>query len=85
MNSQSTLKAAFWMGCSLACLLLMTVAGRETTRELNVLQVMEMRSVIGLALLYPLIHLAGGFPAMATLRPRQHIGRNVAHYTGQAA
>jgi drug/metabolite transporter (DMT)-like permease len=83
MSTQSNLKAAFWMGCSLACMLLMTVAGRETTRELNVFQVMEMRSIIGLAMLYPLIHLAGGFRAMRTSRPWQHIGRNIAHYVGQ--
>jgi drug/metabolite transporter (DMT)-like permease len=85
MATQSNLKAAFWMGCSLGCMLLMTWAGRETTRELDVFQVMEMRSLIGLAMLYPLVHLAGGFRAMATRRPLQHIGRNIAHYAGQFA
>ena len=83
MRQQSNLKAAFWMACSIGCLLLMTWAGRETTRELNVFQVMEMRSLIGLAMLYPLIHMAGGIRAMATRRPLQHVGRNIAHYTGQ--
>ncbi len=83
MTMQSNLKAAFWMGCSIACLLLMTWAGRETTRELNVFQVMEMRSLLGLVMLYPLVRLAGGFKAMATKRPLQHIGRNIAHYSGQ--
>lgn len=85
MATQSNLKAAFWMGCSLGCMILMTWAGRETTRELDVFQVMEMRSLIGLIMLYPLVYLAGGFPAMATKRPLQHIGRNIAHYTGQFA
>lgn len=83
MATQSNLKAALWMTCSIACLLLMTWAGRETTRELNVFQVMEMRSVLGLFMLYPLVRLAGGFKAMATKRPLQHIGRNIAHYCGQ--
>ncbi len=73
------------MGCSLACMLLMTVAGREATRELDVFQVMEMRSVIGLAMLYPLIRLAGGFRAMRTARLWPHVGRNIAHYAGQFA
>ncbi|MEQ1953132.1 DMT family transporter [Mesorhizobium sp. CN2-181] len=83
MATQSNLKAAFWMGCSLACMILMTWAGRETTKQLDVFQVMEMRSLIGLVMLYPLVHLAGGFRAMSTRRPLQHIGRNIAHYTGQ--
>ena len=73
------------MGCSLGCMLLMTWPGRETTRELNVFQVMEMRSIIGLFMLYPLICRAGGFSAMKTQRPLQHIGRNIAHYVGQFA
>ncbi|PSJ55860.1 DMT family transporter [Kumtagia ephedrae] len=83
MQTQSNLKAAFWMACSLGCMILMTWAGRETTRELDVFQVMEIRSLIGLVLLYPLVHRLGGLRAMATARPLQHIGRNVAHYTGQ--
>ena len=85
MTTQSNLKAAFWMGCSLGCMLLMTVAGRETTRELNVFQVMEMRSIIGLFMLYPLVYRAGGLAAMKTKRPLQQIGRNIAHYAGQGA
>ena len=68
MNQQSNLLAAFWMACTLALMLLMTIAGRETTRELDVFQVMEMRSIIGLVMLYPLIRLAGGFRAMRTRR-----------------
>ena len=57
----SNLKAAFWMAGWLAAMLVMAIAGRETTRELDVFQIMEMRSVIGIAMLYPLIHHAGGF------------------------
>jgi len=34
----------------LALMLVMAVAGRETTRELHVFQIMEMRSVIGLVM-----------------------------------
>ena len=76
-------KAAFWMAGWLACMLVMVVAGRETTHELNVFQVMEMRSVIGLAMLYPLIHLNGGLRTMRTQYPRQQLGRNVVHYGAQ--
>jgi drug/metabolite transporter (DMT)-like permease len=81
----STPKAAFWMAGWLAAMLVMAIAGRETTRELDVFQIMEMRSVIGLAMLYPLIHLAGGFGKLKTARPWQQVGRNIAHYGAQFA
>jgi len=81
----STLKAAFWMAGWLAAMLVMAIAGRETTRELDVFQIMEMRSVIGLVMLYPLIHLAGGFGKLKTARPWQQVGRNIAHYGAQFA
>ncbi|MBB3235484.1 DMT family transporter [Phyllobacterium endophyticum] len=70
---------------SLTAILLMAISGREASRELNVFQIMEMRSVIGLAMLYPLIRSSGGFRAMSTSRIWQHLGRNTAHYAGQFA
>jgi drug/metabolite transporter (DMT)-like permease len=82
---QSNLKAALWMMGSLTAIMLMAISGREASRELNVFQIMEMRSVIGLAMLYPLIRSSGGFRAMKTNRIWQHLGRNVAHYAGQFA
>jgi drug/metabolite transporter (DMT)-like permease len=80
---QSTLKATFWMAGSIASFLAMSVAGRETTSELHVFQVMELRSVIGFFILLPLVIHVGGLSAMGTARPLQHIGRNVIHYAGQ--
>jgi drug/metabolite transporter (DMT)-like permease len=76
-------RAALWMAGWLALMLIVAVGGRETTRELNVFQIMELRSVIGLFLLYPLIRLNGGFAAMKTQRPLQHIGRNLFQYIAQ--
>jgi drug/metabolite transporter (DMT)-like permease len=67
----------------LALMLIVAVAGREATRELNVFQIMEMRCIIGLFLLYPLVRRNGGFAAMRTQRPLQHIGRNLVHYAAQ--
>ena len=64
----------------LALMLIVVVAGRETTRELNVFQIMEVRSVLGFFMLYPLIHRNGGLAAMKTPRPLQHVGRNLIHY-----
>lgn len=84
-HQPSIAKAAFWMAGWLAAMLVMAIAGRETTRELDVFQIMEMRSVIGLVLLYPLIHLGGGIGALKTARPWQQVGRNIAHYGAQFA
>lgn len=81
----SIVKAAFWMALSIASFLGMTVAGRETTDVLNVFEVLELRSVIGLIILMPLVLMGGGFSAMRTPRPWMHLGRNLVHYTGQAA
>ncbi|AZN99620.1 DMT family transporter [Mesorhizobium sp. M9A.F.Ca.ET.002.03.1.2] len=78
-------KAAFWMALSVASFLTMSVAGRATTAELNVFQVLELRSVIGLLILLPLVMISGGFAAMRTKRPVAHIARNVVHFVGQGA
>jgi drug/metabolite transporter (DMT)-like permease len=67
----------------LALMLIVAIAGRETTRELNVFQIMELRSILGLFMLYPLVRINGGFAAMKTSRPLQHIGRNLIHYAAQ--
>ena len=67
----------------LALMLIVAVAGRETTRELNVFEIMEARSVLGFFMLYPLVRMNGGFAAMRTSRPLQHIGRNLIHYAAQ--
>ncbi|TPJ43363.1 DMT family transporter [Mesorhizobium sp. B2-5-4] len=78
-------KAAFWMALSITSFLAMSVAGRATTAELNVFQVLELRSVIGFFILLPLVMATGGLAAMRTQRPLAHIARNVVHYSGQAA
>ena len=67
----------------LSLMVVIAVAGREATRELAVFQIMEMRSVIGLCMLYPLIRAGGGFAAMRTTRPRDHAARNLVHYAAQ--
>jgi drug/metabolite transporter (DMT)-like permease len=76
-------RAALWMAGWLALMLIIAIAGRETTRELNVFQIMEVRSILGFLMLYPLIRRSGGFSAMKTARPLQHVGRNLIHYAAQ--
>jgi drug/metabolite transporter (DMT)-like permease len=82
-SEASLSKAVLWMGGWLALMVTIAVAGREAAGELDVFQVMLVRSIIGFALLYPLVHKAGGFAAMRTARPLQHIGRNLVHYAAQ--
>ena len=67
----------------LCLMLIVAVAGREATRELNVFQIMEVRSTVGLLLLYPLIRMHGGFTALKTSRPLAHVARNLIHYAAQ--
>src|SRR5882724_731593 len=76
-------RAALWMAGWLALMLIMAIAGRETTRELNVFEIMELRSILSLFILYPLIRRNGGFKAMKTSRPLQHVARNLIHYGAQ--
>jgi hypothetical protein len=44
---------------------------------------MEIRSVFGFFMLYPLVRMNGGFATMWTSRPLQHIGRNLVHYAAR--
>lgn len=67
----------------LAAMLMMLVAGRASASELKVFQLMEIRSLIGILLLYPLIHRQGGLATLRTTRLMQHVFRNSAHYVGQ--
>ena len=76
-------KAAAWMSGWLTAMVVMAVAGREATNSLHVFQIMEMRSLLGLVLLYPLIRAQGGFAAMRTGRPGLHVARNAFHYAAQ--
>ncbi|MCU0957321.1 MAG: DMT family transporter [Hydrogenophaga sp.] len=79
----STLHAAGWMAGWLTLMVVIAVAGREATRELSVFQIMLLRSVLGMAMLWPLVHAAGGLAAVRTERLPQHALRNVVHYAAQ--
>jgi drug/metabolite transporter (DMT)-like permease len=67
----------------LSLMLVVAIAGREATRELNVFQIMEIRASLGLMMLYPLIHFAGGFAVLRTSRLPMHAARSLLHYAGQ--
>jgi drug/metabolite transporter (DMT)-like permease len=80
---ESLPKAAGWMAGWLALMVVMAIAGRGATFELPVFQVMEVRSLIGLVLLAPLVHRAGGLAAMRTAMRGRHALRNAVHYGAQ--
>lgn len=75
--------AALWMAGWLSLMLVMVVAGRETTREMNVFELMEIRSIVGFFLLLPLVYRKGGFASVKTTRLPEHIARNLVHYGAQ--
>lgn len=72
-----------WMAGWLSLMMMTAITGREAGRELNVLQIMEVRSALGLLMLYPLIRLAGGFTTVRTSRLPMHVGRSLIHYASQ--
>jgi drug/metabolite transporter (DMT)-like permease len=76
-------KAAVWMAGWLAAMVVIAVAGREAARTLSVFQIMEMRSLLGLVLLAPLVRAAGGLAAMRTRRFGTHLVRHSVHYAAQ--
>lgn len=67
----------------LTLMVVIAVAGREAARELSVFQIMLLRSTLGMAMLWPLVHLAGGLRAVRTARLPQHTLRNAVHYAAQ--
>ena len=75
--------AALWMAGWLTLMLVIAIAGREALREINVFQLMEMRSLLGFLMLYPLVRANGGLAAMRTTRLPQHVARNIIHYGAQ--
>jgi drug/metabolite transporter (DMT)-like permease len=75
--------AALWMAGWLALMLVLAIAGRQALPELNVVQIMEVRSVFGLFLLCPVVHLNGGFARLKTTRLGLHIARNLVLYGAQ--
>lgn len=81
----SLAKAAAWVAGWLVLMVTIAIAGREASREIAIFQVMEMRSVIGLLMLYPLVRASGGFAAMKTARAAAHATRNGVHYAAQYA
>ena len=67
----------------LSLMLLMAISGREAARELNIFQIMELRSGLGVLMLCPAIYFTGGFGMLRTSRLPMHVTRAFLHYAGQ--
>jgi len=79
----SIARAALWMSGWLVLMLLIAVAGRAAMRELDLFQIMFLRSVIGLALIAPWVWSRGVQATWRTTRPWSHGLRNAVHYAAQ--
>ncbi len=69
---------ALWICATLA----MTVAGRELSRELQILEIVALRTILGFALLVPLIGWSRG-TVFRTPDAVLHLGRNIVHFGAQ--
>lgn len=82
-SSPSLAKAALWVSGWLAMMLTMAITGREAMHELSVFQLLLLRSVIGLAMVYPLVRAQGGWAAMRHANLKRHTARNLVQYAAQ--
>ncbi len=81
--SRRTALVALWMTGWLTAMVLMAVAAREAGKMLHVFQIMEVRSLLGIVLILPMVAAAGGVRAIRTRRFGLHVGRNAVHYAAQ--
>ncbi len=75
-------RAAMWMALWICSTLGMTVAGRELSREIQVLEILALRNFIGSALLLPLVVWSGG-RLFHTQNALLHLARNCVHFCAQ--
>ena len=75
--------AVVWMLGATLSFSTMAVAGREATRELDTFELMFFRSLIGIVVVSVAIALFGSRRDLSTDRMGLHVGRNIAHFTGQ--
>ena len=77
------LKATAWMMGTLASFAAMAVAVRELSADMGTFEILFFRSLIGLAILFPLVAWRGR-GTVRTTRPRLQVVRNLFHFGGQS-
>ena len=78
------LLAAAWMSLAVLSFSAMAVAGRELIGQLDPFSIMFCRSSIGLFVVAAILIATGRIPVIRTRRPGAHLGRNLAHFSGQS-
>ena len=77
-------RAALWMVGSLVSFVIIAVAGREASRELDTPQIMLLRSLMALPVVVIwALCLPGGLLRLRTRQPALQLLRNAAHFVGQ--
>jgi drug/metabolite transporter (DMT)-like permease len=77
------LKAALWMTGAIASFSFMAVAGRELSGYYDTFEIMLYRSLVGFIIVFALTTVNKRWHEVHTRNIRQHLLRNVCHFTGQ--
>lgn len=75
-------RAILWMMGTLASFLIMAMAARQLYQDLSTYHILFYRSVMAVLLLSIIAH-RSGWLQIRQARHRVHLGRNLAHFTGQ--
>jgi len=75
--------AALWMLGAVGAFSLMAVAGRTISTELDTFEIMMYRSFVGVITVLIAACALGKLTELPTRKAGLHLGRNIAHFTGQ--
>jgi len=78
-----TTRAALWMIGAILAFSLMAVAGREVSAAHDTFEIMLYRSLTGIVIIATIMTAYGKWGEVTTQRWRDHVVRNLAHFTGQ--
>ena len=77
------IKAAFYMVGAVASFSAMAIAGRELGKTIPTFEIMMYRSIIGFFIVVAIGQYCGTLNGVKFTYTLSHIGRNIAHFTGQ--
>ena len=77
------IKAAFYMVGAVASFSAMAIAGRELGKTIPTFEIMMYRSIIGFFIVVAIGQYSGTLNGIKFTHTLSHIGRNIAHFTGQ--
>ena len=81
-DSRAVVRAALWMGGTLASFSGMAVAARELSADMSTFEILFFRSLVGLLVLLPLMASNRG-AALRSQRPGLQVARNTVHFAAQ--